>query len=230
MGTGVPGGTAGGGGSSIGPLAIISFTRFPHCLRTCATCSLLIPARSVSPIFKMWSPLHNLPCWRKNDDQKKSINILWFLPRSILLEKDHTALVTFKTHEPGDFFQVPSQYPDNTEKKRRLPNDTLTLLEISPEISRTSLFKQPVTRAQKKMRIVMVTIYWYLTTACWLENFMIHFQTHFQKTAYKHIFSFALLFKNWCSGLTNFKIKYISPLLWSSYLYCFIILMITFNQ
>lgn len=49
-------------GSSMAPLAIINLTLFPHCLRTCATCSLLIPARSVSPIFRMWSPLHNRPC------------------------------------------------------------------------------------------------------------------------------------------------------------------------
>lgn len=52
----------GAAGSSRAPLAIISLTLFPHCLRTCATCSLLIPARSVSPIFRMWSPLHNRPC------------------------------------------------------------------------------------------------------------------------------------------------------------------------
>lgn len=54
-------------GSSRAPLAIISLTLFPHCLRTCATCSLLIPARSVSPIFRMWSPLHNRPCWIKRE-------------------------------------------------------------------------------------------------------------------------------------------------------------------
>lgn len=53
---------AGAAGSSIAPLAIINLTLLPHCLRTWATCSLLIPARSVSPIFRMWSPLHNLPC------------------------------------------------------------------------------------------------------------------------------------------------------------------------
>lgn len=52
----------GAAGSSRAPLAITSLTLFPHCLRTCATCSLLIPARSVSPIFRMWSPLHNRPC------------------------------------------------------------------------------------------------------------------------------------------------------------------------
>lgn len=73
IGIGVPGGTAGGGGSSTGPLAITSFTRFPHCLRTCATCSLLIPAKSVSPIFKMWSPLHSLPCWKKSNNEKKLV-------------------------------------------------------------------------------------------------------------------------------------------------------------
>lgn len=151
VGTGVPGGTAGRGGSSTGPLAITSFTLFPHCLRTCATCSLLIPARSVSPIFKMWSPLHNLPCWRKNNDEKMP-----FLPFTIQLEKEHIVLVTFKTYESGNFFWMPSQYLDNTENKRRLPNGSLILLVISPEISRRSFFKMSP-KHREKLYLAAVT-------------------------------------------------------------------------
>ena len=41
------------GFSSPGPLVTTSFTLLPHCRRTCATCSLPIPYRSVSPILRM---------------------------------------------------------------------------------------------------------------------------------------------------------------------------------
>ena len=185
VGTGVPGGTAGRSGSSTGPLAITSFTLFPHCLRTCATCSLLIPARSVSPIFKMWSPLHNLPCWRKNNEEKVT-----FLPCTIQLEKKHIALVTSKTYESCDFFWMPSQYPDNMEKKRRFPNSTWILLGISPEISWRSFIKTPPKHRKKKKSVYSYS-YWYITTACRLQNSGFHFQEHFQKTA----FSFLLILK-----------------------------------
>lgn len=47
--------------SSAGPLVTTSLTLLPHCLRTCATCSLPIPSRSVSPILRMWSPLRRRP-------------------------------------------------------------------------------------------------------------------------------------------------------------------------
>lgn len=47
--------------SSAGPLVTTSFTLLPHCLSTCATCSLPIPCRSVSPILRMWSPLRRRP-------------------------------------------------------------------------------------------------------------------------------------------------------------------------
>lgn len=40
-----------------------------------------------------------------------------FLPFTIQLEKEHIVLVTFKTYESGNFFWMPSQYLDNTEKK-----------------------------------------------------------------------------------------------------------------
>lgn len=49
------------GVSSTGPLVTTSFTLFPHCLRTWATCSLPMPYRSVSPILRIWSPLRRRP-------------------------------------------------------------------------------------------------------------------------------------------------------------------------
>lgn len=55
------------GVSSAGPLVTTSFTLFPHCLRTCATCSLPMPHRSVSPILRMWSPLRRRPSWGRED-------------------------------------------------------------------------------------------------------------------------------------------------------------------